>query len=554
MARTQGPGRAGSGQDDYDVIVAGSGGGALVAAYTAAKAGLRTAVLEKAEVFGGMTAYSGACLWLPGNPVTAKATDANTPEAAREYLRATVGDEAFPGAGHLLDAFVSTSGDLVEFLARDPDLSFEYVYFPDYYDAPGRVPNGRGIGPAPLPGAELGDLLPLLRPGLAADRLGLADDRATLTGGQALIGRLLLALSRLDNVDLRAGTPVESLLTSDDGGGARVTGVTVRRDGEPTRITARRGVILGAGGFEASERLRREWQGRDARWTNAPATHTGDAILAGQAIGARTAGLENGWWATSVVYPGARERDGITSLFVTGFRGGIFVNGTGRRFANEQLPYARMGQAIIDETRKSDGALPVWWIFDDRFRRLPALPLAEPDRDAARAAGLWHTADTVEDLAARIAVPSGELAATVRRFNGFAATGTDEDFGRGQDEFDQFFSAMFARPGKSADAGPNPCLVPVTRAPFHAVRVELGDLGTKGGLVTDPFARVLGSSGRPIVGLYAVGNTAASPTGSVYPGPGVPLGTAMTFAYRAARHLSGREVSAKGGAEPPSGA
>jgi 3-oxosteroid 1-dehydrogenase len=540
----------------YDVVVAGSGGGALVAAYTAARAGLRTVVLEKAPVFGGMSAYSGACLWLPGNPVTAQVTDANTAEAAREYLRATIPDAdrqaGYAGADAQLDAFTATSGELAGFLGQDPDLSFEYLFFPDYYDAPGRVPNGRGIGPKPLPGAELGDLLPRLRPTLAADRLGLPADRSTLTGGQALIGRLLLALSKLDNVDLRTGTPVESLLTetgtesgtdAGDGStgagiGTRVIGVVALTGGEPVEILARRGVVLGAGGFEANAELRKKWQDRDATWTNAPATHTGDAILAGQAIGARLAGLANGWWATNVVYPAG---PGTTSLFVTGFRAGIFVNRSGRRFANEQLPYARLGQAIINETHRCDGehALPVWWIFDDRFRRVPALPQAEPDRDAGRAAGLWHTADTIEDLAGQTGLPAAKLAATVDRFNGFAATGTDEDFGRGQDEFDQFFTGMFARPGhESADAGPNPCLVPVTRGPFHAVRLELGDLGTKGGLVTDTHARVLDASNRPIGGLYAVGNTAASPTGGVYPGPGVPLGTAMTFAYRAARHLS----------------
>ena len=504
--------------ESYDVVVVGGGGGGLTAAYTAGLAGLRTLVLEKADVLGGMTAYAGACLWLPGNHITAQANAADSVAGALEYLRATVGDPALEDKQR---AYVNTSAELVAFLTRDPAIRFVYTPFPDYYDAPGRVPNGRGITPEKVPATELGDLVDLVRPTQAADRLGRPVKRKTLHGGQALIGRLLLAISRLDRVEVRPASPFESLVTS----GGRVTGVTARRDGQLVRIGASRGVLLAAGGFEANAELRRTWQGRDAQWTNAPATHTGDAILAAAGLGARLSGRENGWWATNLVYPGDPE----TSAFVVGFRGGLFVNGTGRRFANESLPYARMGSEIIALERAGVPALPIWWIFDDRFPAVPAIPAAEPDREVARAAGLWHTAGTIEDLAAAAGLPTGDLAATVARFNSFAATGKDADFHRGEDEFDLFFS-----PGD----GPNPCLVPVDRPPYHAIRVELGDLGTKGGVVTDTDARVLDEAGVPIAGLYATGNTTASLTGAVYPGPGAPIGTSMVFGYRAVRHMA----------------
>jgi 3-oxosteroid 1-dehydrogenase len=286
--------------ETYDVVVVGGGGGGLTAAYTAGMAGLRTLVLEKAEVFGGMTAYAGACLWLPGNHITAQATGADSVEGALEYMRATVGDPALEDRQR---AYVSTSAELVGFLARDPAIRFVYTPFPDYYDAPGRVPNGRGITPEKVPATELGDLVDLVRPTQAADRLGRQVKRKTLHGGQALIGRLLLAISRLASVEARPASPFESLVTE----GGRVTGVTALRDGQPVRIGASRGVLLAAGGFEANADLRREWQGRDAQWTNAPATHTGDAILAAAGLGARLAGLENGWWATNLVYPGSPE-------------------------------------------------------------------------------------------------------------------------------------------------------------------------------------------------------------------------------------------------------
>jgi 3-oxosteroid 1-dehydrogenase len=509
--------------ETYDVVVVGGGGGGLTAAYTAGLAGLRTVVLEKAEVFGGMTAYAGACLWLPGNHITAQAAEGDSVQGALTYLRATVGD---PELEDRQRAYVSTSAELVQFLTRDPAIRFVYTPFPDYYDAPGRVRGGRGITPEKVPATELGDLVDLVRPVQAADRLGRTVKRRTLHGGQALIGRLLLAISRVGNVDVRPGTPFDSLVTAD----GRVTGVTALRDGRPVRIGASRGVLLAAGGFEANAELRRKWQGRDARWTNAPATHTGDAILAAAGLGARLAGLENGWWATNLVYPGSPE----TSAFVCGFRGGLFVNGTGRRFANESLPYARMGSEIIALEQAGIAVLPVWWIFDDRFPTVPAIPAAEPDRAEARAAGLWHTAETIEDLAGQLGLPGHELAATIARFNSFAATGIDEDFHRGDDEYDRFFS-----PG----AGPNSCLVAVDQPPYHAVRIELGDLGTKGGVVTDADARVLHEDGVPIAGLYATGNTTASVTGAVYPGPGAPIGTSMVFGYRAVRHMAARALS-----------
>jgi 3-oxosteroid 1-dehydrogenase len=202
-----------------------------------------------------------------------------------------------------------------------------------------------------------------------------------------------------------------------------------------------------------------------------------------------------------------------------------------------------MGAEIIALEQAGEPALPIWWIFDDRFPTVPAIAAAEPDRAAARDAGLWHTADTIEDLAGQLGLPGRELAATVSRFNSFAATGVDEDFHRGEDEFDRFWffgPGEGPRPGEGEgeDEGPNSCLVPVSQPPYHAVRLELGDLGTKGGVVTDPDARVLDSGGHPIPGLYATGNTTASVTGAVYPGPGAPIGTSMVFGYRAVRAMA----------------
>jgi 3-oxosteroid 1-dehydrogenase len=132
-------------------------------------------------------------------------------------------------------------------------------------------------------------------------------------------------------------------------------------------------------------------------------------------------------------------------------------------------------------------------------------------------------------------VPAGTLTATVDRFNRFAASGVDEDFARGEDPYDRFFAA---------GDGPNPCLVPIDRGPFYAARLVLSDLGTKGGLRTDPVGRVLRADGTPIPGLYAAGNTSASMAGPVYPGPGIPIGTAMVFSSLAVQDMTGSSLDA----------
>jgi 3-oxosteroid 1-dehydrogenase len=504
-----------------DVIVVGSGGAALVGAYTAASAGLRTLVLEKTEYFGGTSAYSGAALWLPGNQAQHRAGVADSVDLGREYFRAVVGDDT-PAA--LQEAFLSTAPDLVEFLERDPVLQFAYGPFPDYFEAPGRIPAGRDIFPVPLKARELGPLLDKLRKPIAEDQFGVPQDRRTLTGGQALIGRLLLALSALPNVELRTGARMRSLIASD----GRVAGVVVASgpDGSQERILASRGVIVAAGGFECDDDLRARYHGLPhGNWTSAaPGSNTGDALAALASAGAAVDLLDEAWWCPATLFPNGR------AAFTLGLRGGIIVNAAGDRFANESLPYDRMGREIRRGHQAGASHIPAWFVFDGRFSGLPAISQPAPDLAAFQEAGLWRTSDDVAGLAAQIGVPPLSLQKTVERFNGFAATGVDEDFHRGEDPYDLFFA--------SGD-GPNPCLVPIDRPPFHAVQLVVGDLGTKGGARTSVDGQVLDGQGDPIPGLYAAGNSAASVTGHCYPGPGTPLGSGMTFAYRAARHLAG---------------
>ncbi|MFI6951189.1 FAD-dependent oxidoreductase [Streptomyces sp. NPDC050422] len=509
----------------HDVIVVGSGAGAMTGALTAAGDGLDTVVLERTALLGGTSAYSGAACWLPGTQVQERAGLDDSTEAADAYLRAVTDDAEAPRR----EAFLRHAPELVARLERDPAIEFEWRAFPDYVAAPGRMDAGRSFVPLDLDPELLGELLPLVRPAVDRDRAGQGHPAgAPLTAGRALIGRLLLAGTRTGNAHIRTQHHVTGLVTED----GRVTGVEAQTPNGTVRVRARRGVLLAAGGFEGDGPLRAEHRvPGGAAWSMAPrGTNTGELLRAAVEAGAATGLMDEAWWC-----PGTELPDG-SAAFTLGLRGGLMVDGSGRRFANESLPYDRMGRAIA-AAQEADS--PVHLVFDSRAGgALPAITVPPVDPADGLAAGTWVRADSVAELAGLIGLPADALAATVTRFNGFAAGGTDEDHHRGEDPYDLFFA------DRSAAPGPNPCLVPVDRPPYYAARLVLSDLGTKGGLRTDTDARVLDTRGRPLAGLYAAGNTGASFTGRVYPGPGVPIGTAMVFASLAVRHMAGQPADA----------
>ena len=503
---------------EYDVVVVGSGAGALTAAVLAARSGLSALVLEKSALLGGTSAYSGAACWLPGSQVQQRSDVPDSTESARTYLASLLGDHE----SERREAFLSTAPRVVAALEEDPAVQFEWRPFPDYFDRPGRVSRGRSFVPCDLPRAEIGALADLVRPAVDRDRAGLGHPEGDLTQGRALIGRLLLALDRTGRAEVLTGADVD-VLRQEDG---RVVGVEAVVGDERRAYTARAGVVLGCGGFERSAAARaRHGVPGDADWTMAPAdSNTGSAIEAAVNLGAATDLLDEAWWC-----PGLAMPDGSAS-FTLGFRGGIVVDSLGRRYANESLPYDQFGRQMAADPAR----IPSYVVFDSRSGgRLPAISLPGGSPEEHLDAGTWVRADSLPELADLLGVPAEALTASVERFNTMAAAGDDADFGRGRDEYDRYFT--------------DPVLVPVTEPPFTAARLVLADLGTKGGLVTDSDARVLGQDGRPLAGLYAVGNASASLTGRVYPGPGAPIGTAMAFALRAVEDLASDAVSAAAG-------
>lgn len=503
--------------EEVDVIIAGSGG-VLAGAYTAAREGLDVAVFEASDKFGGTTAYSGGGMWFPCNPVLKRAGVDDTVEDALTYYQSVVGDRT---PKDIQEAFVRGGAPLVEYLEQDANIEFALLPWPDYY---GKAPKAKTDGmrhmtAAPLTAEEVGSLRDSLRPPLDTDRLG-APLPESLIGGQALIARLVMAISAYPNASLHLNSSLVELVVED----GAVTGAVVERDGQRIAVRARRGVVLGTGGFEANDQMRKTFGvPGSADDTMGVPTNTGLGLRAAIAAGADVDLVDQAWWSPGITHPDGRS---TFSLWITG---GIFVDSNGERFVNESGPYDRIGRTALGALEEGNLGLPYWIIFDDREGEVPpikstSVTMVEAEEFVAE--GLWHSADTLEELAEKIGVPSNSLAATVARYNGFVAAGVDLDYGRGDEAYDRAFFG-----------GHSP-MVPIERGPFHAAALGLSDLGTKGGIRTDAVGRALDRSGAPIAGLYASGNTMAAPSGEAYPAGGNPIATSMLFSHLAVQDIA----------------
>lgn len=543
---------------EFDVVVVGSGAAGMVAALTAVHSGHTCVLIEKAATFGGSTARSGGGIWAPNNEVLRAAGIVDTPAKAASYLAHITHGLVDEERQH---AFLDNAPAVISFVLANTPLRFGWVPdYPDYYpEAPGGLASGRSIEALPLDARVLGpdranlnepylkaptgmavtqadyrwmNLMArhprgLLRTARVATRraISLLCGRELLTMGQALSAGLRVGLINA-GVPLWLNTSLVSLHTEAN----RVSGVDVLKDGTPTRIHARRGVILASGGFEHNERMRKEYQRPPigTEWTVGDPANTGEGIEAGLRLGAAVKLMDDAWWGPSIPLP----RGPYFCLAERTLPGCILVNQAGNRFVNEAAPYVDAVHAMYDKHTETDPHIPAWLIADQRYRNryvFAGLGPRQPFPARWYRHGTVHRARTLEELAA--AIGSSSLCSTVDRFNEFARTGIDEDFHRGRSAYDHYYGDPRNRP--------NPCLGPLDRAPFYAIRIVPGDLGTKGGLRTDARARVLREDGSVIAGLYAAGNAAAPVMGRTYAGPGATLGPAMVFGYLAALDLGG---------------
>jgi 3-oxosteroid 1-dehydrogenase len=554
-----------------DVLVVGSGGGGMTAALAADASGLDTLVVEKGPQFGGSTALSGGGIWVPGAPAQQREGYVPSPDSVFEYLR-QITDGLVSEAR--LRQYVDAAPKMMAFLEKTSPW-FEFVWKPgyaDYYpELQGGSARGSTINVPAIDLRKLGDdeqhlLAPLA---LAPKGIWLGPKdlrlfyqvrqssrgkavlvkliwrmfRARVFGdrmaaiGQSLAARLRLAMKDR-GIPLWLDSPMTQLLTDVDGA---VTGAVIERRGKSRRIGARGGVVLATGGFDHDMEWRRQYLPiLEKDWSFGNPLAMGDGIRAGEKVGGSTDLLDEAWWFPAIQWPDGRLQFMLNERMMPSQ---FVVNGQGKRFINEAAPYMDFAHAMIEGHNSGVTHIPCWLITDIRsFHRyvvaghlpIPKVPFAPvPTGRKIPAAwlesGVVHEGRSFGELAAKIGVPADALCRTAERFNELARKGHDDDFNRGDSGYDNYYGDPTL---------PNPNLHPLTRPPYYAFQIILGDLGTSGGLRTDEYARVLRNDDSVVKGLYAVGNTSAAVMGRSYAGAGATIGPAMTFGYIAAQHIA----------------
>ncbi|HWU67947.1 MAG TPA: FAD-dependent oxidoreductase [Stenotrophobium sp.] len=554
----------------FDVIVVGSGAGGMTAALCCQAQGLSALVVEKSDKYGGTSAVSGGGIWIPCNDDIARTGGSDSYEEALTYLKTVIGD-VVPQAR--IEAYLKNAPEMVRYLASTFGVVYHNVpKYPDYYpDKPGGKAGWRSMQPVAFDAARLGDEFDnqresfkgtLLMGRIAMDQIeahtlfsrgpgwvwltvkmllkywfDLGWRRRThrdrrLVLGQGMVAALRYAMMQR-NIPLQLQTGMETLVQDGD----RITGITVMKQGRRLRYGARHAVILACGGFESNQQMREQYLARPTKveWTAAPPINHGDGIRAGQSAGAALDFMDMVWGSPTVRKPGAAQQ--ITLFIERGMPGCVAVNKKGKRFVNEAAAYPDFRNAMYADDARGNGTVPCWLVFDATFRYKYPMGIflpgqIEPDSRLPKdwLDNVYYRADSISALAAKIGVDASALEQTVAKMNEYAKAGVDPEFHKGETAIDTYYSD----PGVK----PNTCLGPIVKAPFYAVPMYPGEIGTKGGLVTDAQARVLRADGSVISGLYAIGNTSAAVMGPTYAGAGSTLGPAMVFGYAAARHIS----------------
>lgn len=561
--------------DAYDVIVLGSGAGGMGAATVAATEGLSVLVIEKTDYVGGTTSYSGGMVWAPNNRKKSQVGSTDSLEDVQTYLNKIIGEGK--GPVKLRKAFLERAGEAIDYYDRNTEVKLVPLdFYPDYYpDVPGATIRGRIMEPIPFDARVLGEDFKRLRPPLPEFTLfgdmmiarpdivhfrrvfrsiksflrvtrlltayflqRLRYHRGTkLVLGNALTGRLFKSL--IDNkVPIHLNSTVEELIFEE----GKVKGVKVSTKEGSKVIAAKCGIVLATGGFSHNPERRTKYLPIEASPFSATwKGGTGDGLKLGESAGGGVPpdSRNNAYWSPVSKFTRPNGEVGIYPHTVTdrGKPGAMAINENGHRFTNEANSYHEFVFGMF-KTYKNRPSTPAYLICDSQTLYEYGLGAVKPKHIGLRhhlKTGYVIKAQTLDELAGKIGVDPGELGKTVQKYNEDAEKGVDSLFGRGSNIYHRYMG--------DPDIEPNPCMRPMKSAPFYAVKIYAGDLGTALGLNANEYAQVLNSEGKEIEGLYACGNDLNSIYDGTYPAPGITLGLALVFGYIAGRHIATTKLS-----------
>jgi 3-oxosteroid 1-dehydrogenase len=555
-----------------DVVVVGSGNGALTAALCCYDMGFKNVlIIEKADQYGGSSSISGGGVWIPCSHYARESGADDNLEDALKYLQATVPPEA--SSEEMLRTYLVNGPKMLRFMHDRTHMRYESLgQYPDYYNsAEGSREGHRTMEPAPFNitqlenrGAELRPTHPMM---YMANHIPISQKDAHVligqlkgwvflgaklllqyfldipqrvrttrsrksTCGSAGVGRLALSVQER-NIPLWLNTEMTDVIVEND----RVVGIKAKKDGKDINIQGSKAVILASGGFENNQEMREKYLPKPTNtdWSSGNKGNTGLPIEKAIEKGAATKGMDGAWWCTTFHVPGKDYP--YLSIMEKSYPGNCVVNRNGKRVANESMNYQAYVQSCYQAKQEGVEIDELWMVFDARFRANYIVgPMMTskllPDKRLPKELfcdEFLTMADTIEELAEKVGIDKSNLKQTIDNMTEYAKTGEDLEFKRGSFAYDRYYG--------DPEVKPNNCLAPMVEAPYYAVRLSLGDFGTHGGLLVNESAQVLREDSSVLEGLYATGNCSA-PLLPTYPGPGSTLGPAMTFAYQAAKEIT----------------
>ncbi len=526
-----------------DVLVVGSGAAAFSAAITASTHGAEVLMLEKGPIIGGTTLRSGGGYWIPNNRFQKELGISDPKEDALRYMVRCSYPQLYnpedPRLGlpenefALIETYYDRAAEAIDFLADcgalQSIMEINWTGKPqvDYMD---HLPENKGVRGR------------VLYPKTADGKQGF--------GGELI--RQLRAKARAQGISILTNHRVSGILRN-----ARAEVVGLKAIG-PTQeelcFRARRAVIFGSGGYTHNSELMLHFQPGPIFGGCAAPGNTGDFIKMAGAIGARLGNMVNAFRAQIIVEQALTDPDGVHNVFYIPGDSVMVVNRYGRRIMNEKRNYndRAMLHFVWDPQRAEWSNMLLFMIFDRRTASLwqgfPPYPVSGVDVPYIIKGDSWG--DLAREISQRLKALASKtggfslapefednLTKTVKRFNEFARTGKDIDFGRGEYNYDREWTTFPPTvPGVEwPDAGSlNYTMYPLSeQGPYYAIILGAGTLDTNGGPVINNKAQVLDVHDRPIAGLYGAGNCVASPVARAYWGGGSTLGPALTFGYLA---------------------